>query len=263
MLLYCGARNTSMTSPILPDSFPHPYGLLPPKVLAYESRYHPPTGGFKNPEGGYSYGPVELEVGRLWYSLVMLHRPQFVLETGTHQGYSTACIAAALRLLGGKRQVVTIDPEPLAQVWADTGLDANITLVKKRSQDAKPDVDALMGEHLFDMLVLDSDHHYETIMDEIMIYEPMLRDGGLMLFHDTLFFDGVGLAVEQVYANPRFETMTLDTPRHHEYNTLRSPGVTLARKKRSGAPAFEFNEQHRGVFHGDVATPAILHAKLG
>ncbi len=90
-----------------------------------------------------------------------------------------------------------------------------------------------------------------------------MRDGGLMLFHDSLFFDGVGLAVEQVYANPRFETMTLDTPRHHEYNTLRSPGVTLARKKRSGLPAFEFNEQHRGIFHGDVATPAVLRAKLG
>ena len=92
---------TAMTTPKLPENFPHPYGLLPPKVLAYESTYHPPTGGFKTPEGTFSYGPVEVEVGRLWYSLVMLHRPQYVLETGTHQGFSTACIAAALRLLGG------------------------------------------------------------------------------------------------------------------------------------------------------------------
>lgn len=252
-----------MTTPKLPENFPHPYGLLPPKVLAYESTYHPPTGGFKTPDGTFSYGPVEVEVGRLWYSLVMLHRPQYVLETGTHQGFSTACIAAALRLLGGERRVITIDPEPLEQVWADTGLDSYITMIEKKSQDAIADVETLLGGRQFDMLVLDSDHHYDTIMDEMMIYEPMLREGGLLLLHDTLFFDGVGMAVEQLYANERFETMTLDTPRHHEYNTLRSPGVTLARKKRSGLPVFTFNEPARGVFHGDVATPAYLRQKLG
>ena len=234
---------------------------MPPKVLAYESRYHPATGGFRSPQGALTYGPVELEVGRLWYSLVMLHRPVLVLETGTHEGYSTACIASALRLLGGERTVMTIDPEPLDQVWTDTGLDSHICMVRKKSQDAKEDVAAHLAGRQFDILVLDSDHHYDTIMDEIMIYEPMLREGGLMLLHDTLFFDGVGMAVEQVIQNERFECMTLDTPRHHEYNTLRSPGITLARKKRSGSPVFEFNEAHRGVFHGDVAVPAYLRAK--
>ena len=243
---------------MLPDTFPHPFGHMPPQVLAYERRYHPPTGGYRESDGKLSYGPVELEVGRLWYSMVLLNRPQLVLETGTHEGYSTSCIASALWFLGQQGAVMTIDPAPLKQVWQGTELEKHIRLVKKMSQEAKPEVQAFLNGRQFDMLVLDSDHHYDTIMDELIIYEPMLRDGGVILLHDTLFFDGVGMAVEQLTRNNRFECLTLDSPRHHEYGTLRCPGITIVRKKASGQPLLRFDESRRGVFHGDVETPSFL-----
>ena len=82
------------------------------------------------------------------------------------------------------------------------------------------------------MLVLDSDHHYDTIMTELVLYEPLLNAGGTILFHDSLFFDGVGAAVQQVLANPRFQGLTLDSPRR-AIPGQRCPGVTIVRKVRS------------------------------
>lgn len=71
------------------------------------------------------------------------------------------------------------------------------------------------------MLVLDSNHDYETVSSEIELYEPKLVEGGLILMHDSLFFDGVGTAVKELVKTGRFEHITLDTPRNHDGKTKR------------------------------------------
>ncbi len=234
---------------------PHLYGLLPGPVRLYENLYDPASCGWRSgPSGAIEYGSVELEVGRLWYAITMLLRPSVVLETGTFNGYSTACIASALLALGGRRRLVTIDPEPRDQIWKGTDLEGVITLIRMRSQDAAADLAGVR----FDMLVLDSDHHYDTVMRELILYEPHLRTDGAILLHDSLFFDGVGAAVRQLLANPRFEGVTLDTPRHHEGHTARCPGATIVRKRRAGEPALDFDPRSAGIFVGNVHEPPLL-----
>jgi len=83
----------------------------------------------------------------------------------------------------------------------------------------------------FDMLFLDSDHHYDTIINEIIRFEPLLKENGLLVLHDTVYYDGVALAVKQLMENSRFELVTLPSPRDHGINT-RPPGVTVVRKIR-------------------------------
>ncbi len=232
-----------------------PYGRMPAKILRFESRYNPETGGYRPRLGGKEdYGSVEVEVGRLWYSLVMLLRPRYVLETGTYFGYSTCMIAAALRDLGDERHVTTIDPEERDHLWRGTRLAPLIRWINMMSQDAAAD---LAGSK-FDLLVLDSDHHYNTIIAELMLFEPMLRRGGSILMHDTLFFDGVGAAVKQLEANPRFEVVTLPSPRTHGDPKGRKPGVTIVRKVREKGPAIEFERKYDGLFVGNPREPALV-----
>jgi len=234
------------------------YGVVPPAVAHFESGYEAMTGAFTVADGSKSYGPVELEVGRLWYALTMLHRPSMVVETGTHAGYSTACIAAALKLLGGKRKLYSIDPMPLPQLWSGSDVSPVIEQIRMRSQDALPFIKTRLNNEPIDMLVLDSDHHYETIHAEFAMYEPLVRDGGLILLHDSIFFDGVGHLVNQVRQSDRFEVVTLDSPRRHDPPTARCPGITLVRKIRFGDVWPPFDEKARGLFVGDPNSPALV-----
>lgn len=226
---------------------------LPRRVRRYERLYERRTGlWYEGVRGRASTGSVELEVGRLWYALCMVLRPARVLETGTWRGYSTCCIAAALRDLGGERSVVTIDPTDRDHLWKGTSLSAWIDFRRALSQDQ---VSALAGRE-FDLLVLDSDHTYDTIIAEIIGFEPMLRVGGCMLLHDSLHFDGVGAAVRQLESSGRFELVTLDSPRN-EGRGVRPPGVTIVRKKRAGAPLL-FEVKYKGVEKGDAWETPLL-----
>ena len=57
--------------------------------------------------------------------------------------------------------------------------------------------------------------------------------------HDRLFFDGVGRTAKHLYDNPRFEAITIETPRTSCVSSIGDPvpmGCTIARKIRRGAP---------------------------
>src|SRR4051812_16620659 len=100
------------------------------RLAAYEARYHHASGGwYHGPAGSVdvadkrhlSYASVELEVGQLYYALVLLLRPQWILETGTHIGYSTCKLAQGLRDTGAyDGRVITMDPQALPHLWDGT-----------------------------------------------------------------------------------------------------------------------------------------------
>lgn len=191
------------------------------------------------------FGPVERAVGQLFGSLVMLYEPAVVLETGTNLGYSGARIAHALHQLGDERVLYTIDPHPCDHLFNAMACRANVRYLQGLSHEV-----ALPDGISFDMLFLDSDHHYGTIAREIARFEPMLAEGGLMVLHDSVFFDGVALAVRQLMRLERFELVTLRSPRTHG-RPSRCPGITVVRKKRHARlpdERFAVESAHDGVF---------------
>lgn len=228
---------------------------MPTKIRRFEKTYDPSNGGYRRRlRSTPDFGSVEVEVGRLWYAMVMLLRPVHVLETGTYWGYSTSMIAAGLRDLGQGGVVTSIDPVEADHLWEGTALSRHVKWICARSQDVAADLKGTT----FDMLVLDSDHHYRTIMEELIAFEPLLKPGGVILLHDTLFFDGVGAAVRQLRENPRFEVVTLDSPRTHGKPGWRPPGVTICRKLKRRGPALRFDEALADLHVGDPKTPAFV-----
>lgn len=207
------------------------------------------------PDAPVTYGPVEREVGHFLFSLVMMYQPNRILETGTHIGYATTCMASALEQLGGDRQVVTIDPVNNYHLWNRSHLDKRVRWMAKTSQEAAPS----LKEQTFDMLFLDSEHKYKTVSFEIEHFEPLLKVNGLMIFHDCLYFDGVGLAVKQLMDHPRFSVVFSETPRKHKAAHIRRrPGLAIVQKLSEGPQVKPLEDKlHWGL--GDDRTPAYLH----
>ena len=223
------------------------------KIQQYEQNYNPETGGWINPQTkDIDYGSIELEVGRTWYTLVRLLKPQNILETGVHQGYSTCCLASALFELKNNGHIWCIDPHKIKHLWENTELDAIITWLPQFSNDTLEDV----KNTKFDLLVLDSNHDYNTTIWELTHFEPLLRENGHIFMHDTLYFDGVGAAVKQLYESPRFEIVTLDSPRTHGHSGRR-PGITIIRKIMDGAPLI-FEKEFDQWFIGKPETLPFL-----
>jgi len=234
------------------------YGVFPKQILDFEKTYDVESSKWRTSSllrgEKLTSATVELEVGRFWYAISMLFRPKVVLETGTHHGYSACCIAAALREYGG--MLYTLDPESRKKhLWQGTDLEDKITYIQAYSTDS---VEQLKGLQ-FDMLVLDAEHSYRTAMRELILYEPQLENGGVILMHDSLFYDGVGASVGQLVRNPRFEVVTLQSPRNLGSADLRCPGISIVRKVTGGEPKLEYEEKYDAWKLGSISAPPFLH----
>ncbi|AYF31957.1 SAM-dependent methyltransferase [Micromonospora tulbaghiae] len=182
---------------------------------------------------------VMAEEGQLLALLVALTGARTVLEIGTYTGYSTLCMARALRPGG---TVVTCDidqrwPAIGRPYWERAGVADRIDL---RIGDARKTLAELAGEWGVggaDLAFIDADktgyrEYYEAVL-------PLIRPGGLIVLDNTLFFGRVAdpkagdadtVAVREMneflYTDGRVDISLL----------VMADGITLARK-RAGAPA--------------------------
>lgn len=238
----------------------------PPELVEFERLYDPETGGWHVPPGIITinqfnkelyptvfYDSVEREVGHFYHAIVKMLKPTLILETGVSRGYSTTCVASALFEVGNSGHIYAIDPADYPHIWPDN-LKEYITWIPKCSQDSLPDVNM----NKYDLLIIDSLHDYDTCAWEVINFEPLLKVGGIILMHDSLCFDGVGAVVCQLISNPRFEVMTLNTPRTHGNPQSRCPGLTMVRKLKDGRPIVEFENKFSGWFVGDTLTVPYL-----
>ena len=223
-------KMNDMTSP-RPEN-----GRLPERVLEVIQSYDPATGCYRNPDGTLDPCHTEIETLETWSGLMRCIKPRVVVETGVYFGLSTCYIAAALRdSCPPGAKVYSIDPWQLDHYWNGSDLASYIEYLPLTSQDAAPRI-----AHLeIDMLFIDSIHTYDQSSWELMTFEPQVREGGYIVMHDSLFFDGVGRTAKHLYDNPRFEVITIETPRTSQASTIAAPvpmGCTIARKIRRGAP---------------------------
>lgn len=205
-------------------------------VAFMQSRYVPEKGGYRRDDGSIDICHTELELLQMWNFFIKCVKPKTIVETGVYYGLSTCFLADALKYNGiADSKIYCVDPWKLEHYWNGLDIEKYIKYIPKTSQEAADEIKKLEIDALF----IDSIHTYDQSSWELMTFEPHLREGGYIIMHDSLFFDGVGRTAKHLYDSPRFEVLTIDTPRKNETETIHYPvsqGCTIARKIRNGAP---------------------------
>lgn len=114
-------------------------------------------------------------------------RPDFVIETGTYKGGGALFLASVLQNIGEAGKVITIDIKPQVEDAARVKLfkdrvefmeggstsDRVISRIKERVGDQKV------------MVTLDSDHHFDHVLDELRLYSKLVSPGCYLIVQDT------------------------------------------------------------------------------
>jgi cephalosporin hydroxylase len=120
----------------------------------------------------------------LWVYQEMLHelRPAVIVECGTANGGSALFLASICDLLD-QGQVVTVDIDD------QPGRPAHdrITYLSGSSTDAKivERVKGLVGSRAPVLVILDSDHSRDHVLDELRLYAPLVSPGSYVIVEDS------------------------------------------------------------------------------
>lgn len=123
----------------------------------------------------------------LLYTSVYTLRPRRCLEIGTYRGGSTALIVAALDDIGEGR-VACVDPEPKidAATWARIAHRATVIAAPSPEGIAAA---AANGGGPFDWALIDGNHSYQCLVNDLEGTLPHLTPGACILFHDAWYGD--------------------------------------------------------------------------
>lgn len=121
--------------------------------------------------------------------------PQAVLEIGTHRGGTLFlwarlgrpdAILVSIDLPGGKfGGGYSPFRAPIYRRFAEE--PQKVHLLRANSHDASTLAEAkrLLSGHPIDLLFIDGDHTYEGVKKDWEMYSPLVRSGGLVVFHDV------------------------------------------------------------------------------
>lgn len=109
-------------------------------------------------------------------------RPRFIVETGTAAGGSALFLASVCDLLN-RGEIITVDIEDrprrpaharIKYLCGSSIAEEIVGTVKKVVKDAGPV-----------MVILDSDHHKEHVLQELRIYGAVVTEGSYLIVEDT------------------------------------------------------------------------------
>ena len=121
--------------------------------------------------------------------LVRQARPHTVLEIGSFLGGTLAlwtkvaaddALLVSVDLPGEYGSASVADLESLAR------RSQRVAVVRADSQleSTRDDVRRALGGRAVDFLMIDGDHSYDGVRRDFELYGPLVRDGGLVAFHD-------------------------------------------------------------------------------
>jgi predicted O-methyltransferase YrrM len=143
---------------------------------------------------------------RLLFRLVRERRPDRCLELGTCLGISAAYQAAALDL-NGRGSLITMEGAPALAERAgilldELGLGSRVDIRVGRFVDLLPDV---LQSARFDLAFVDGHHDENATLDYFRRIVPAMRAGGLLVFDDIGWSDGMARAWRVIRSDPSVE----------------------------------------------------------
>ena len=153
---------------------------------------------------------TELERVRLFELAHALPAQATIVEIGSYLGASTCFLAGGVRATDGK--VVAVD------TWTNIGMTEGsrdtyaeflgnteplqkwITPRRGFSKDI-----AVGFDQPIDLLFVDGDHSYEAVRMDLEAWLPKMKDGGIVVFHDFSWAEGVQRAVRELVVPRQIE----------------------------------------------------------
>ena len=142
-------------------------------------------------------------------SLLENLNPKRVMEIGTANG---GTLFLECRLANPSATIISVDlPEgrygggypiwkiPVYQKFALPG--QNIKLIRASSHDISTleQVKKILNTQELDFLFIDGDHTYEGVKKDFQLYSPMVRKGGIIVFHDIVPHIGSSCQVDKFW----------------------------------------------------------------
>ncbi len=139
-------------------------------------------------------GITEPPVSQVLYSLVIANKPPYglpdvpyvVVETGVRFGATACWLALAVNAIDGRYVGVEIEKrmvDGVNKLFTKQGLDKRARVVCGKAPDA---VTGMFEQTSVDMFFVDDDHRAPHVKLEIKKFWPLLKPGGLMVFHDVV-----------------------------------------------------------------------------
>jgi cephalosporin hydroxylase len=120
----------------------------------------------------------------LWVYQELLHerRPELIIETGTAHGGSALYLACVCDQLG-RGEVVSVDISPIEK----RPLHDRVTYVTGSSTapEIVAEVERLADGRQEVLVILDSDHARDHVLDELRLYSRFVTAGGYLVVEDT------------------------------------------------------------------------------
>ena len=126
--------------------------------------------------------------------LVWRVQPDLIIETGVAHGGSLIFYASMLELLGGDGRVLGIDIDIRAHNRAEIEkhpMAKRIDLLQGSSitDDTVAAVRKIAGTAQRVLVVLDSNHTHDHVLQELQAYAPLVKKGSYVVVYDTLIED--------------------------------------------------------------------------
>ncbi|MDL1969964.1 MAG: class I SAM-dependent methyltransferase [Candidatus Desulfofervidaceae bacterium] len=162
-----------------------------------QKRINLPAHGFRLPGfyGGFSMWPEEFE---------MLSR--YVGKGSTYLEVGSLCGVAAVYLANVYPHVSIVCVDKFTEAYGTQAGNkelfiknlklaryGNIKLLEGDSKDILP----TLPENSFDVILIDADHSYEAVYQDVLNAYRLIKPGGVILFHDYHYIDDVTHAVDR------------------------------------------------------------------
>jgi cephalosporin hydroxylase len=125
----------------------------------------------------------------MYQELIASSRPDVIVETGTHKGGSALFFSDVAKLANQPMDVITIDFNPKLdydpaphRIFSIRGISTasdTFAQVKAHLQGMS------RGRRLTTMVVLDSDHSKQNVLDELRLYADLVTPGQWLVVEDT------------------------------------------------------------------------------
>lgn len=137
--------------------------------------------------------------------IIFKTKPDYIIELGVAWGGSLLFYSTLMEVLGGKK-IIGIDiyiPEDLKKrLFSHKSLAKHIELISASSTDPETirKIKKIIGRSKKVMVILDSNHTHEHVLNELRAYSPLVGKGYYMICDDT-FVEDIGNRKSKINEN--------------------------------------------------------------